>query len=154
MAEVKGIHVLVPGSYVAKLRQLAHNTRIHQSEYLREFINDLLAKHQNTIAAGPGPVLPDEPSANLVFRISPTMKTQLDALTEKTRIRQSEWLREALHYGLAKYGHLPSIMEDMVVDTLPPVDTTQERSTAVEQEEPATLRPLPLRVQTLGATGT
>ncbi|MGZ3460444.1 MAG: ribbon-helix-helix domain-containing protein [Archangium sp.] len=42
---VVSTHVLVPIEQVHKLRELARRTRIHQSEYLREAVEDLLAKY-------------------------------------------------------------------------------------------------------------
>jgi Ribbon-helix-helix domain len=42
---VVSTHVLVPVEQVHKLRELARRTRIHQSEYLREAVNDLLSKY-------------------------------------------------------------------------------------------------------------
>lgn len=43
--EVVSTHVLVPEQQVARLRELSKRTRIHQSEYLREAVDDLLAKY-------------------------------------------------------------------------------------------------------------
>ena len=42
---VVSTHVLVPIEQVHKLRELARRTRIHQSEYLREAVEDLLTKY-------------------------------------------------------------------------------------------------------------
>jgi hypothetical protein len=42
---VVSTHVLVPVEQVHKLRELARRTRIHQSEYLREAVDNLLAKY-------------------------------------------------------------------------------------------------------------
>ncbi|KFA88569.1 MULTISPECIES: ribbon-helix-helix domain-containing protein [Archangium] len=42
---VVSTHVLVPIEQVHKLRELARRTRIHQSEYLREAVEDLLSKY-------------------------------------------------------------------------------------------------------------
>ncbi|MBJ6765798.1 hypothetical protein DRW03_07250 [Corallococcus sp. H22C18031201] len=44
-ADVVSTHVLVPEEQVQKLRELARRTRIHQSEYLREAVEDLLSKY-------------------------------------------------------------------------------------------------------------
>jgi hypothetical protein len=43
--QVVSTHVLVPDTDVEKLRELSHRTRIAQSEYLREAVDDLLAKY-------------------------------------------------------------------------------------------------------------
>lgn len=44
-ADVVSTHVLVPEEQVQKLRELSRRTRIAQSEYLREAVEDLLAKY-------------------------------------------------------------------------------------------------------------
>ncbi|MBN8467470.1 MULTISPECIES: ribbon-helix-helix domain-containing protein [Corallococcus] len=44
-ADIVSTHVLVPEEQVHKLRELARRTRIHQSEYLREAVEDLLSKY-------------------------------------------------------------------------------------------------------------
>ncbi len=38
-------HVLVPAEHADKLRKLAARTRVNQSEYLREAVDDLLSKY-------------------------------------------------------------------------------------------------------------
>jgi hypothetical protein len=43
--EVVSTHVLVAEEQVHKLRELSRRTRIAQSEYLREAVDDLLAKY-------------------------------------------------------------------------------------------------------------
>lgn len=43
--EVVSTHVLVPELQVERLRQLARKTRIAQSEYLREAVENLLSKY-------------------------------------------------------------------------------------------------------------
>jgi hypothetical protein len=43
--DVVSTHVLVPESQAEKLRHLARKTRIAQSEYLREAVDDLLEKY-------------------------------------------------------------------------------------------------------------
>ena len=44
-AEVVSTHVLVAEEQVQKLRELSRRSRIAQSEYLREAVEDLLAKY-------------------------------------------------------------------------------------------------------------
>lgn len=51
---VVSTHVLVPIEQVHKLRELARRTRIHQSEYLREAVEDLLAKYTRAEEAAEG----------------------------------------------------------------------------------------------------
>jgi hypothetical protein len=43
--DIVSTHVLVPEEQVQKLRELSRRTRIAQSEYLREAVEDLLAKY-------------------------------------------------------------------------------------------------------------
>lgn len=45
-AEVVSTHVLVEQEKVDKLRELSRRTRIAQSEYLREAVDDLLSKYE------------------------------------------------------------------------------------------------------------
>jgi hypothetical protein len=44
-SDVVSTHVLVPEEQVQKLRELSRRTRIAQSEYLREAVEDLLGKY-------------------------------------------------------------------------------------------------------------
>ncbi len=44
-SEVVSTHVLVSEGEVQKLKELARRTRIHQSDYLREAVDDLLSKY-------------------------------------------------------------------------------------------------------------
>lgn len=44
-AEIVSTHVLVAEEQVHKLRELSRRTRIAQSEYLREAVEDLLSKY-------------------------------------------------------------------------------------------------------------
>ncbi len=43
--EAVSTHVLVPEQQVEKLRELSRRTRVAQSEYLREAVDDLLVKY-------------------------------------------------------------------------------------------------------------
>jgi hypothetical protein len=47
-AEVVSTHVLVPETQAEKLRELSRKTRVAQSEYLREAVEDLLGKYHKT----------------------------------------------------------------------------------------------------------
>ena len=44
-SDVVSTHVLVEEDKVEKLRELSRRTRVHQSEYLREAVDDLLEKY-------------------------------------------------------------------------------------------------------------
>jgi Ribbon-helix-helix domain len=44
----------------------------------------------------------------MLVRLPPAFAAELRNLAKKTRVRQSDYLREAVADLLAKYGHLPS----------------------------------------------
>ncbi len=48
-SEVVSTHVLVEQEKVDKLRELSKRTRVAQSEYLREAVDDLLAKYDKKV---------------------------------------------------------------------------------------------------------
>jgi Arc/MetJ-type ribon-helix-helix transcriptional regulator len=43
----------------------------------------------------------------MLVRLPPPLAAELRSLARKTRVRQSDYLREAVADLLAKYGHLP-----------------------------------------------
>ena len=43
----------------------------------------------------------------MLVRLPPALAAELRSLARKTRVRQSDYLREAVADLLAKYGHLP-----------------------------------------------
>ena len=47
----------------------------------------------------------------MLVRLPPAFAAELRNLAKKTRVRQSDYLREAVADLLAKYGHLPSADE-------------------------------------------
>lgn len=47
--EVVSTHVLVSEDQVEALRELSRRTRVAQSEYLREAVDDLLAKYRGVL---------------------------------------------------------------------------------------------------------
>lgn len=49
--EVVSTHVLVAEDQVEKLRELSRRTRVAQSEYLREAVDDLLSKYHKREAS-------------------------------------------------------------------------------------------------------
>lgn len=49
--EVVSTHVLVGEDQVEALRELSRRTRVAQSEYLREAVDDLLAKYNGVLGA-------------------------------------------------------------------------------------------------------
>lgn len=48
-SEVVSTHVLVSEDQVEALRELSRRTRVAQSEYLREAVEDLLTKYSNVL---------------------------------------------------------------------------------------------------------
>jgi hypothetical protein len=44
----------------------------------------------------------------MLIRLPPSFAAELRNLARKTRVRQSDYLREAVADLLAKYGHLPA----------------------------------------------
>ncbi len=48
----------------------------------------------------------------MLVRLPPAFAAELRNLAKKTRVRQSDYLREAVADLLAKYGHLPTASED------------------------------------------
>lgn len=52
-AQVVSTHVLVPEAQADQLRELSKRTRIAQSEYLREAVDDLLGKYGRRPEEGP-----------------------------------------------------------------------------------------------------
>ncbi len=55
----------------------------------------------------PSPVPPNRLEPMLI-RLPPALAAELRNLAKKTRVRQSDSLREAVADLLAKYGHLPA----------------------------------------------
>jgi hypothetical protein len=51
-SEVVSTHVLVSEDQVEALRELSRKTRVAQSEYLREAVEDLLAKYREVLTTG------------------------------------------------------------------------------------------------------
>ncbi|HET9554267.1 MAG TPA: ribbon-helix-helix domain-containing protein [Anaeromyxobacteraceae bacterium] len=47
----------------------------------------------------------------MLVRLPPAFAAELRNLAKKTRVRQSDYLREAVADLLAKYGHLPTAEE-------------------------------------------
>lgn len=87
-------HCLVPESMAQKLRLLSALTRIQQSVYLRDGVRDGLKKY----GARRGTALPratklTERMVSLTPRIPKAELDGLKELSERTRVRQSEWLR-------------------------------------------------------------
>lgn len=52
----------------------------------------------------------------MLIRLPPAFAAELRNLARKTRVRQSDYLREAVADLLAKYGHLPQTADDARTD--------------------------------------
>lgn len=104
-------HVLVPGQWVEALRELARTTRVYQSVYLREVVAYLLERYREDappVEATPVPPMPEgETLVSVVFRITYTEMDDLRAISRRTRVRQSEYLREGIWAVLTKYKVAP-----------------------------------------------
>lgn len=56
----------------------------------------------------PNPLAPAQNRLEpMLIRLPPAFAAELRNLAKKTRVRQSDYLREAVADLLAKYGHLP-----------------------------------------------
>jgi hypothetical protein len=55
----------------------------------------------DTVAQNPNRLEP------MLIRLPPAFAAELRSLARRTRVRQSDYLREAVADLLAKYGHLP-----------------------------------------------
>jgi hypothetical protein len=56
----------------------------------------------------PGPAGVQSRLEPMLVRLPPALAAELRVLARKTRVRQSDYLREAVADLLAKYGHLPA----------------------------------------------
>jgi Arc/MetJ-type ribon-helix-helix transcriptional regulator len=63
----------------------------------------------NTSMAATSPADPQGPNRlePMLIRLPPAFAAELRSLARRTRVRQSDYLREAVADLLAKYGHLP-----------------------------------------------
>lgn len=113
-------HVLVPSSWVQALRNLARATRVFQSDYLREVVAYLLTTHGGEAPASPSLVAPAAPQGeqlvSVVFRLDLVDLESLRAISKRTRIRRSEYLREGLWALLTKHGAAPVATEELLTD--------------------------------------
>ncbi len=55
----------------------------------------------------PSSVPPPNRLEPMLIRLPPALAAELRNLAKRTRVRQSDYLREAVADLLAKYGHLP-----------------------------------------------
>ncbi len=63
-----------------------------------------------TLEISPDALSPTQPNRlePMLIRLPPAFAAELRNLAKRTRVRQSDYLREAVADLLAKYGHLPS----------------------------------------------
>ena len=71
----------------------------------------------NTSIAAPTPTPAETSNANrlepMLIRLPPAFAAELRSLARRTRVRQSDYLREAVADLLAKYGHRPDGRSEM-----------------------------------------
>jgi predicted DNA-binding protein len=97
-------HVLVPRVLVGRLRLLSRETRVPQNAYLEEAVDDMLAHFEKESSRSfqvPPPV--NGQLESVVFRLEKRAMAQLKALVLRSRVPQSQYLREAVHALLVKY---------------------------------------------------
>ncbi len=58
--------------------------------------------------AHPVTQIPQNRLEPMLIRLPPELAAELRSLARQTRVRQSDYLREAVADLLAKYGHLPA----------------------------------------------
>ena len=107
-------HVMASPQDCARLRVLSRVTRVTQAEYLREVARHVLANYaapdlpNNALAAFCFDAVKfrqeSGPLASIVFRLPPEDIEALKALSERIRVRRSEYLRVGLSAVLDKYG--------------------------------------------------
>lgn len=106
MPSGRATHILVRESQAVGLRELADGTRVTQAQYLREAVVDLLAKYRVrnpdrwwSMGGAPAGHL-----VSIVFRLDASLMAGLAELANRTRIRRSELVREAVADLLEKYA--------------------------------------------------
>lgn len=104
----KSTHVMLSATMLEGLDALVQRTRVRQSRLMREAVDDLLARYVNGVRLSPLPRLPPlESTRSLVFRLDVSALESLRALAKRTRIAQSELVREAVADLLAKHAPHP-----------------------------------------------
>lgn len=97
-------HIYITASMRDGLAALHARTRITLAHYMREAVDDLLARYQSGARADPLPTpSPGALNAQCIIRLRPEQSAELKKLVERTRIRESVLLREALDDLLEKY---------------------------------------------------
>lgn len=92
------VHALVPSDSWWKLKHRAKNERRTQAILLRGALDALFTKYERRKDFGFVSSPSREPLlTSLVFRIDALCHARLQRLVAKSRIRQSEFIREALH---------------------------------------------------------
>jgi hypothetical protein len=99
-------HALIPHDWREGLRAVMARTGTPQSQLVTAAVGSLLAR------AAPGitpdtPPLPRGSLVALVARIPAEHQQALHALAQRTRVRYSEWLRQAVADVLRAHGALP-----------------------------------------------
>lgn len=110
----KATHVMASPQDCERLRTLSRLTRITQAEYLREVARHVVAVYGDHLIPSGALVSfcrdavkfrqDGGPLESIVFRLPPEDIEALNALSERTRVRRSEYLRVGLSAVLEKYS--------------------------------------------------
>lgn len=103
-------HVLVPQTWVQALRDFSRSTRITQSVYLRDvvvYVLETYAENAPVTSLPPASGPFEGALVSVVFRVAPSKLEDLRALSKRTRVRQSEYLREGIWALPTKHGVAP-----------------------------------------------
>lgn len=92
----------LPLAALTALQALTKRTRIRQSEYLREAVEDLLSKYENPDPPSP-PCSGNELERATHVLVPRALSERLNKLSKASRVSQSEYLREAVADLLLKY---------------------------------------------------
>lgn len=107
-------HALVPRDWRTALGVVAESTGIAQSRLVSAAVERLLAR----VGDGFVPDTPPMPRGSLVAlvaRIPEEQQQALHALAARTRVRYSEWLRQAVVDVLREHGAMPEAPEPLQV---------------------------------------
>jgi predicted DNA-binding protein len=101
-------HFLLPREIYRSLNVLCRRTRVTQADYVREALNNLLAKYSGnqSLDASPAEAEPAMVLRSVVVRIERAQNNKLNELAKQTRVRRSEHLREAISDLLERYSEI------------------------------------------------
>lgn len=99
-------HALIPGPWRDALNCIVCATGTPQRELVSEAVTGLLARAEQGFIPD-APKIPRGGLVALVARIPREQQAALHALADRTRIRYSEWLRQAVVDIIRKHGKMP-----------------------------------------------